>query len=54
MSSFTFNELINIVLVSILILQPEPSLLYKKITKDSAQLAFYIDNIFRAFKTKQE
>ena len=53
-SSFTFNKLINIVLGPILEPQPELSLLHKKTAKDIALLAFYIDNIFEAFKTNEE
>lgn len=49
-SSFTFSELMNIILRPIPLPPSEPLLLYGKTTKDFALLAFYIDNIFRAFK----
>ena len=44
----------NIVLGPIPTPQPEPSLLHGKTTKDSASFAFYMDDIFGAFKTYQE
>ena len=53
-SSFTFNELMNIVLRLIPTPQPEPSLLHGRTTKESTSLAFYMDDIFGAFKTHQE
>ena len=53
-SSFTFNELMNIVFRPILIPQPEPSLLHARTTKKFISLAFYIDGIFGAFETHQE
>lgn len=51
---FTFNELINIILVSILLSQPKPSLLYRKTAKNTTLLIFYINNIFKTFTTYQE
>ncbi len=53
-SIFTFNELMNIVLGPIPAPQPEPLLLYGKSTQDPASLTFYMDDIFRAFKTYHE
>lgn len=53
-SSFTFSKFINIILRHILLSQLEPSLLNKKTAKDLSSLAFYIDNIFGAFKTYQK
>ena len=50
-SSFTFNKLMIIVLGPIPTAQSESLLLYGKTTKDSASLAFYMDDIFGAFKT---
>ena len=52
--SFTFNNLMNIVLRPIPTFQLEPSLLHGKTTKDSASFAFYMDDIFEAFKTHQK
>ena len=40
----------NIVLRPIPLSQPELLLLYKKTFKDTASLAFYMDNIFGTFK----
>ena len=51
---FTFGKLINIVLRPISLPQPEPLLLYKKSTKNTTSFAFYINNIFGAFKIYQE
>lgn len=48
---FIFDELMNIILRSILLPQPELLLLYKKTAKITASFAFYIDNFFKAFKT---
>ena len=53
-SSFTFNELMNIDLGPIPTPQLEPSLLHGKTTKDFAPFAFYMDDIFGAFKTHQK
>ena len=53
-SVFTFGELMNIVLGPIPSPKPEPSLLHAKTPKDSASLAFYIDDNFGAFKTYHE
>ena len=53
-SVFTFGELMNIVLGLIPSLKPELSLLHAKTPKDSALLAFYMDDIFGGFKTYQE
>ena len=53
-SCFTFSKLINIVLGSISTLQSKSSLFYGKTAKDSALLAFYMDNYFEAFKTYQK
>ena len=53
-SVFTFGELMNIVFGPILFPKPELSLLHAKTPKNSALLAFYIDNIFGAFKTYQK
>ena len=47
----TFGELMNIVFGPIPSLKPEPSLFYVKSTKDSTSVAFYLDDIFGAFKT---
>ena len=49
-SSFTFNELMNIILGLISVPHPEPLILYGKIAKDTVLLTFYMDNIFGAFK----
>lgn len=51
---FTFNKLINIIFKPILSLQLDFSLFYKKTAQNIALLAFYIDNIFEAFKTYQK
>ena len=48
---FTFGELLNIVLGLILLSQPKLLLLYRKTAKDTVLIAFYINNIFKAFKT---
>lgn len=53
-SSFTFNELMNIVLGPILAAHLKLSLLHRKITHELVSLAFYMDNIFGAFKTYHE
>ena len=53
-SSFSFNEFMNIVFGPIPVLQPEPSLLYRKTAKDTTLLAFYMDDIFGVFKTHEE
>ena len=53
-SVFTFGKLMNIVLGPIFSPKPEPSLLHAKTPKDSALLAVYMDDIFRAFKIYQE
>ena len=53
-SVFTFGELINIVFGPIFSPMPEPSPLHAKTPKDSASLAFYMDDIFGVFKTYQE
>lgn len=50
----TFGELMNIVLGPIPSPQPEPSLLYGKTAKNTPSLAFYMHEIFGAFKTYQE
>lgn len=50
-SAFIFNKLINIVFGYIFSLQSEPSLLYGKSAKDNTLLVFYMDNIFKVFKT---
>ena len=47
----TFGKLMNILLGLISSPKPEPSLLHVKTSKDFASLAFYINDIFRAFKT---
>lgn len=51
---FTFGELINIVLGPIPSSQLKSLLFYRKIAKNTALFAFYIDDIFEAFKTYQE
>ena len=53
-SVFTFGELMNIVSGLILFLMPESSTLHTKTSKDSILLAFYMDDIFGAFKTYQK
>ena len=53
-SSFTFKKFMNIVLGPIPTPQPELLLIHRKTTRDSAPFAFYIDDIFGAFKTHQE
>ena len=52
--SYTFNELMNIVLGLIPISQTQSLLLNRKTTEDSALFAFYIDDIFEVFKNYQE
>ncbi len=44
----------NIVFGPILSLQPEPSLLHRRIVKDTSSLVFYMDDIFVTFRTYQE
>ena len=51
---FIYGKLMNIILGPILFPQPEPLLLHSKTTKDSASLAFYMDDIYGAFKTYQK
>lgn len=51
---FTFNKLISIVFGLILLSQPEFLLFYGITDQDIASLIFYIDDIFRAFKTYQK
>lgn len=51
---FIFNKLMNIFLGPIPSLQFKRLLLYRKTTKESTLLAFYIDKIFEDFKTYQE
>ena len=53
-SVFTFGKLMNIVLGPIPSPKLEPSLFHAKISKNSTLPAFYIDDIFKAFKTYQE
>lgn len=47
---FSFCELMNIVLGSILSPQQKPSLFHRKTAKNPTSLTFYIDIIFGAFK----
>ncbi len=48
---FIFNELMNIILEPIPAPQSESSVHHGKSIQDPASLAFYIDDIFEAFKT---
>lgn len=47
----TFDEFINIILRLIPSPQLEILLFYRKTAKNTATLVFYIDDIFRTFKT---
>ncbi len=53
-SSFTFSELMNIIFRPIPSAQTELSLLHGRTANDTASLMFYMDNIFRVFRTYQE
>ena len=53
-SVYTFGKLMNIFLEPIFSPKLELLLLHTKTSKDSALLAFYMDDIFGAFKTYQE
>ena len=44
----------NIVLKPILASYPEPLLIHRKIAKDTTSFTFYINNIFKAFKTYEK
>lgn len=44
----------NIILGPIPLLQPKSSPFYTKTTKNTTSLVFYLDNIFRSFKTYQK
>lgn len=54
MPSFTFNKLINIVFRPIHLLLSEFSIFYRKTVKDTDSLSFYMNNIFRTFKTYEK
>ena len=53
-SCFIFSQLMIIVFGSILFPQLKPSLLHGKTAKDFISLVFYINDIFKAFKTYQK
>ena len=53
-SVFIFGEPMNIILEPIPSPKPEPSLFHVKTPKDSALLAFYMNDIFGTFKTYQK